>query len=314
MERVPVSVVIPTYNSAALVTQAVDSVLAQTVRPAEILVVDDGSRDDTRQRLAAYGDRVVPVVQENQGVAAARNHGVRRARGDVVAFLDADDVWHPRKLERQLDVLARRPDLGMLGTDVFDWPADAFPVAGDEPAAPLDVIPWRRLVVKNYFTTSAVVVRRPLLERVGEFDRRLQGPEDHDLWLRLARVAGAANLRAPLTGYRSVVGSLSKQAVRMQEGMERILHKLDEGRAWQGAWLLRRKAYSYLHYSCAYMHGAGGDQPAALRNLLRSFAWYPLPYRRDEVRMALARPRMLARLLRRGLRAAPAQPVTPAGC
>jgi glycosyltransferase involved in cell wall biosynthesis len=301
MNQVPVSIVIPSFNSASLVTQAVDSVLGQSAPPVEVIVVDDGSRDDTQQRLAAYGDRIVSLFQENQGVAAARNHGLRRARADFVAFLDADDVWHPRKLEWQVEVLRQHPEVGLLGTGVFDWPAAAFPEVGDVTDTRLDVLSWRRLAVKNYFTTSSVLVRRSLLDRVGEFDRQLHGPEDYDLWLRLAQITTVANLCVPLTGYRNVAGSLGKQAITMQAGLERILHKLDEGQAWKGDTLLRRKAYSYLHYSCAYLHGAGGNPQAALRNLLRSFAWYPLPYRRAEVRMALARGKLLFTLLRRAV-------------
>src|SRR6185437_11144924 len=97
--RARVSVVIPTYNSGPLVTEAVESVLAQTLPAAEVLVVDDGSTDDTPERLAAYGERIRYLPQANQGVAAARNRGIREATGDLIAFLDADDVWHPRKLE-----------------------------------------------------------------------------------------------------------------------------------------------------------------------------------------------------------------------
>jgi glycosyltransferase involved in cell wall biosynthesis len=301
MKTAPVSVIIPTYNSGSLVAEGVDSVLAQTVVPAEVIVVDDGSRDDTRARLAPYRDRIRYVFQENQGVSAARNHGLRRASCEFVAFLDADDAWHPRKIERQTEALARRPELGLLGTAVFDWPARVLPAVchpGPEPV----VVPWRKLVVKNYFTTSSVLVRRRVVERVGTFDTRMQGPEDHDFWLRAAEVAPVANLPVPLTGYRTVAGSLSKQAATMQAGMRRILGKVDQRRAWRGRWLLRRKAYSYVNYSCSYMHGAAGSNAVALGNMLRSLAWYPLPYRRREVRMALARPKILLTTLWRLLR------------
>src|SRR5436305_5180727 len=107
MNGVPVSVVIPTYNCGGLVAEAVGSVLAQSRLPAEIIVVDDGSRDDTRERLAPFGDRIRYVCQANQGVSAARNLGVQHARGEVIAFLDADDIWHPRRLELQLQVMLR---------------------------------------------------------------------------------------------------------------------------------------------------------------------------------------------------------------
>ena len=96
-----ISVVIPTYNYGHFVTEAVDSVLAQTYRHYEVVVVDDGSTDDTRARLAPYGDRIRYIHQENQGLSAARNTGIRAARGGVIGLLDSDDKWHPRKLETQ---------------------------------------------------------------------------------------------------------------------------------------------------------------------------------------------------------------------
>jgi glycosyltransferase involved in cell wall biosynthesis len=306
MNHAPVSVVIPSYNAGPLVVQAVDSVLGQTLPPAEVLVIDDGSTDDTRARLAPYGDRLRYVYQANGGVAAARNHGVRLASQEFVAFLDADDVWHPRKLELQVPVLQSRPDFGLLGTGMFDWPADVLPDLGPDPAPAVLPVPVTVLVIKNYIGTSSVLARRAVLEQIGPFDTALQGPEDYDLWLRIAEVARVGNLDLPLAGYRMVQGSLSKAAARMQVGVEHILHKLDARGTWKGRWLLRRKAYSYACYANAYLHREAGELRAALRQLVRSFAWYPLPYRRCEVRMALARVRMLGQIVRRSLRPAPA--------
>lgn len=298
-----VSVIIPSYNCGRFVTEAVESVLAQRRPAAEVLVVDDGSTDDTRQRLAGYRSPVRYLYQENQGVSVARNHGLREATGDLVAFLDADDVWHPRKLAAQLDVLRDRSDLALLGTDTFRWPATGFPEFEGGPAADaVETIPWRRLVVKNYFTTSSIVVRRAALERAGPFDPALRGPEDYDLWLRITEAASAAVLRLPLTGYRAPPGSLSTQAGLMSAGMWRILDKLDERRAPAFDGLLRRKARAYCDYSCAFMHGEAGQRGPALWQLLRSMARYPLPFRRDEVSRPLARPKLLGMTLWRLLR------------
>jgi glycosyltransferase involved in cell wall biosynthesis len=308
MKQPSVSVVIPTFNASHLITQAIDSVLAQTLVPAQIIVVDDGSRDDTLKRLAAYGDRIHCVSQKNQGVSAARNHGLRLAEGELIAFLDSDDVWHPRKIELQTGILIENRDLGLLGTGTFNWPRPILPDVSRPLSNSVVRVPWRHLVIKNYFTTSSVVVRRTVLDKVGPFDAELHGPEDHDMWLRVAEVTTVANLKLPLTGYRSVQGSLSQQAAAMEAGMQRILRKLDERQVWNGRSLFRRKAHSYLHYSCAYMYGAEGRQTAALGKLLRSFAWYPFPYHRREVRMALARPKRLLMILLRLLRIVPADP------
>ena len=124
-----ISVVIPTYNSGRLVVEAVESALSQTRPPEEVIVVDDGSTDETRQQLSPFLDRIQYIYQLNQRVAAARNTGLKHATGDVIAFLDADDVWHPSKLERQLAVLERRPDVGLLATQVVAWPGTFAPAA-----------------------------------------------------------------------------------------------------------------------------------------------------------------------------------------
>lgn len=304
MAQGSVSVVIPSYNSARWVAEAVESALAQTAPPAQVTVVDDGSTDDTRQVLEPCVARgVVYIYQPNAGVAVARNAGVARATGEYVAFLDADDVWHPRKLEIQVAALAARPDWTMLGTAVFDWPGQ---MPGLEVASPPGVqqIDWRSLAVKNYFTTSSVLARRSALAAAGEgpFDPALRGPEDYDLWLRLAELGTVGNLALPLTGYRTVAGSLGRQARAMEAGVGRILEKLSERGAWagRGSPLLRRKAHAFYRYWCAYMYREAGERGTALRRVLRSLLEYPLPFARTEVRMPYARLKLLATLLARG--------------
>jgi glycosyltransferase involved in cell wall biosynthesis len=242
------------------------------------------------------------VCQKNQGVAAARNRGVATARGGFVAFLDADDVWHTRKIELQVAVLAGNSDVGLIGTRRFDWPATTVPEIPDRVKPPIVPVLRERLAVKNRFVTSSVLVRRPILERVGPFDTGLQGPEDHDLWLRVADVSAVANIDLPLTGYRDVPASLSKRAATMEAGMRRILSKLDARGAWRGNRVLRRKAYSYVDHSCAFMYGTSGYPGTGMLRSIRSLLLYPLPYRRDEVRAHLERPKLfiinMLRLLR----------------
>ena len=301
-----VSVVIPSFNSGAWVAQAVQSALMQSSPPSEVIVVDDGSTDDTHQRLAPLMHRIRYLVQPNQGVAVARNHGIAASSGELVAFLDADDVWHPRKLELQLAALDGDASVCMLGTGAYDWPGST---PRDRGACRSIPVPWRQLAVKNLFTTSSILVQREALERAGPFDPELRGPEDYDLWLRIAELGPVAILDAPLTGYRTVQGSLGQRAKSMEEGLWRILAKLDERGAWGGDRFLRRRARGYCGYSCAYLHAAEGNPRAALPRLLASLAAYPLPYRRTEVRFPFGRIRMLTMILRR-LAGTPANPRT----
>jgi glycosyltransferase involved in cell wall biosynthesis len=287
-----VSVVIPTYNAGPLVVEAVESVLAQ-IRPAdEVVVVDDGSTDDTAERLGRFGPPVRVVRKENGGVSTARNRGVAEATGDVVAFLDADDVWHPRKLELQLAALAARPDLGMLGTGQYVWPGPVPKVEAGSPQ-PVDVR-FADLVVRNQFTASTVVVRAGVLREVGGFDTDQCGTEDHDLWLRVARRAGGAILPVRLVGYRDATpGSLSKNAERMESGMRIILQKLEAAGVFRWRPLLRRRAWGHARYSWGYMHQQAGNRWKAVGHLVRSLVGYPLPYNRAEVRYSFGRLRLL---------------------
>jgi glycosyltransferase involved in cell wall biosynthesis len=295
-----VSVIIPSYNSAQWVAEAVDSALAQTTPPAQVMVVDDGSTDGTHRALAPYvASRVEYIYQQNGGVAVARNTGVARSRGELIAFLDADDVWHPKKLEIQVAALLARPECIMLGSATYDWPG-SIPDLNADKVLPHAVC-WRDLAVKNYFTTSSVLVRRSALLAVGEgpFDPELRGPEDYDLWLRISELGEVCNLPMRLTGYRTVAGSLGRQARTMEAGVGRILQKISARGGWSrnGDALLRRKAHAFYHYWCAYMYREAGERGIAIRRLIRSMAEYPFPFARSEVRMRHARLKLLTTLI-----------------
>ncbi len=181
-----VSVIIPTHNRWPMLGEAVDSVLAQTADDCQLIVVDDGSTDETACRLRDYGARLTVLTQSRRGVAAARNHGASRASGGYLAFLDSDDLWHPHKLERQLSFMERHPEVEICQTDEI-WIRNGVRVnprnkhrkpSGDIFRASLDLC---------LVTPSAVMMRRDLFERVGGFDESLPVCEDYDLWLRIAK-------------------------------------------------------------------------------------------------------------------------------
>jgi glycosyltransferase involved in cell wall biosynthesis len=251
------------------------------------------SPDDVAGHLGGFGDPVRYVRQENQGVAAARNHAVRLATQEFIAFLDADDVWHPRKLELQLDVFAKEPRLGLLGTRQVEWPGTGFEPLPE--ARSVTAISWERLTVGNCMVTSSLLARRQALDRAGEFDTRLRSSSDYDLWLRVAEAAPVAILELGLTGYRDSPGSLSKQAFAVERAKRLILHKLDQRGVWRGRRLLRAKAYSYVHHACAYVHGEAGNRATALLRSVQSLLRFPFPFRPGEVKSRLERPKRLVR-------------------
>jgi len=189
MKAAPVSVVIPTYNRRDIVPDAIDSVLAQTVPPAQIIVVDDGGRDDTAGRLALYGKGITYHRQDNAGLSAARNKGIHLATQPLIAFLDDDDVWHPRKLELQMRCIEQDQGIDLLGTDCFDWPVLSFPHLAAGGNLPIKPVTWEQLAVKTSVTICTVLLRRAVIDRVGNFDVTLPSSEDWDWLLRVAQVA-----------------------------------------------------------------------------------------------------------------------------
>lgn len=189
-----VSVIIPTYNRIATIAQAVDSVLAQSYPDIEIIIADDGSTDGTCESLAAYGGRIRIVKQPNRGPSAARNLGVRVSSGDVLAFLDSDDLWLPDKIERQMEVLeAGGNDVPccICNATLESGPgimSTSFEVAGIKCGAESGFIlnPAQLLATRFLLFNQVVAVRREVFERIGGFNEDLWLLEDHDLALRLS--------------------------------------------------------------------------------------------------------------------------------
>ena len=180
MESALISCIVPVYNGERYIKEAVDSILAQTYRPLEIIVVDDGSNDKTAEIVSAYGNRLRYSHQLNAGPAAARNLGLNTAAGDFVAFLDADDLWHREKLERQMVRFKARAELDLCVTHVQNfWIAEL----ADEEARFRDH-PFSRPLPG--YAPQTLMARRLLFERVGQFDTTLRAAEDTDWFLRAA--------------------------------------------------------------------------------------------------------------------------------
>ena len=190
-----VSVIIPTYNRGSLVTAAIDSVLAQTFTDLELIVIDDGSTDDTVMRLAPYVDRIRYFHQTNRGASAAQNAGLREASGEWIAILASDDTWHPAKLERQLDAIARLGNgFGACFTDCRfvgnpEMRATAFEEAGfrpDEAFGPLHD-PLRFVWENSYgLYVQSLLASRSLMIELGGFDEELKYSEDRDMIFKLS--------------------------------------------------------------------------------------------------------------------------------
>jgi glycosyltransferase involved in cell wall biosynthesis len=200
-ERLPVSVVVPCYRCAATVRRAFASIIQQVSRPAQVILVDDGSNDETLDVLLdirrTFGEDWVRVIalNENRGAAAARNAGWKLASGEYVAFLDADDAWHPRKLEIQYAFMQARPEIALSGHGHARI-ADGTPLERQLVRPGFRMVSLTRLLLSNRFITPSAMVRRDIPQRFLEGARYM---EDHLLWLEIASShAGVARLNETL--------------------------------------------------------------------------------------------------------------------
>lgn len=200
-----VSVVIPLYNARDVIRETVQSVLAQTWKDYEIVVIDDGSTDGSGDVVRSLGPALRYIRQENGGVARARNRGIATSTGVYIALLDHDDLWHPTKLEKQMAMLTQRPEVGMVITDVAHIDREGRPMGiigkGYNPSET-----FARLFVRGYVPTpSAALIRRSVLTAVGGLDESFlsAGMDDHELWTRIAVYCEIANVPEPLTFHRN---------------------------------------------------------------------------------------------------------------
>lgn len=220
-----VSVIIPTYNSARFLTEAIDSVLAQSLKDFEILVIDDGSTDETETVMQRYGSPVRYIRQENGGVAVARNRGIRESRGRFVAFLDADDTWLPDKLALQIAALRNHPDRRFCYTAFRLVTSDLAPlgvVGSTRQGLALEDLLLRGNVVGSICT---VLCERSLFDKTDGFDPALSQCADWDMWVRLAALTEFLYLDQPTVTYRQHGSNMSRNAPLLEYDSLRVLEK-----------------------------------------------------------------------------------------
>ena len=270
-----VSVIIPAYNAEDYIRDAVDSALAQTHQNTEIIVVDDSSTDDTQLILQSYGDRITVHRQANTGVSGARNAGVRLATGEWVAFLDADDVWRPTKLEAQLAITrtpvsyTNRFNFGSRG-DVPEVQSDVTPLLSGDVFVPL-------MLRGNFITVSSVLMSRDVFNSVGGFVHQPGGCEDWDCWLRAAQRHEFSVCPEPLVGYRFTANSMSRNYRAMAPARQRVVMRaLESDRGRRLSWRLRRQIWAETCRTNGWDAGQAGARLDALRSYAQAAAAWPL--------------------------------------
>jgi glycosyltransferase involved in cell wall biosynthesis len=283
-----VSVIMPAYNAADFIDEALQSVLDQNYQPLEILVVDDGSSDDTPAVAARYGDKIRYIRQDNAGPGAARNRGLDLARGELIAFLDSDDTWLAGKLARQTALMSADPDIGLSFHDFYferepqEPPVLAFSLAPqlyeqqrNERADRSYVFSqsmFEPLLLRNYIGTSTVMIRKNCISQVGPFDASFPSAQDRELWLRIAKKYRLGFIDAPLTRYRynphSITRNSEKRCINIIRLLER--HRVDAGPETQklvGAQLAEiRQDLAYLYFEQGRMTPARQAYLQALKH------------------------------------------------
>jgi len=269
-----VSVIIPTYNYGRFIGEAVDSALAQTRAPLEVIVVDDGSTDDTAEVLAAYSDRVRVLRQKNSGVAMARNAGIAAARGEYLAFLDSDDAWYPRKLERQMPRFDAEPSLGLVhcGAETIDSAGRTLKtsVDGMEGRVAEAMLRLDREVIMPQ--GSSIVVPKRVAEEVGGFDARLPPSEDWDFCYRVAARYAVGYVPEVLVRYRLHGSGIHMNIARMERAM---LIALEKAFADPRVQPLRNYSYGRFHRVLAGCYFETRELGSFARNVVKSLRYDP---------------------------------------
>lgn len=283
-----ISVIIPTYNYGEYVSEALDSVLAQTYKDYEIIVIDDGSTDNTKDIVGKYIENSIGnikyIYQENKGVSNARNTGIKNARGEYIAFLDADDIWFPDKLELQMDLFEKNPELGLVFCNTFSFNEHSsskktgfqLNPAG-EPAKIL-----QSLVIRNRISTNTVIVKKRYFDKTGLFDEDLRFGEDYDMWLRIAKYYKVDYLNTVLTKYRLHVNNLSKINKEKEERVIIDMIKIRKRALQENPEIFKNmnsrtsnECYYQLYLNLANFYLSFGINDKARRNILQYIRFYP---------------------------------------
>lgn len=300
-----VSVIIPAYNVAKFIGEALNSALAQSFSDYEVIVINDGSPDtpDLERTLAPYMPRIVYIKQENRGVSAARNTGIKAARGPLIAFLDGDDVWMPNYLEVQVKRIQADPSIDVLYPNVLMF-GDSSLEDGEEfmTACPSNgEVTFERLVSQECNVSNCSIARKETIVRAGMFDESLRSVEDFDLWLRVIKCGGRIVYhRDVLARYRRRPGSLTADPIWLSEHILTVLRKVKQREdltASERTALDNR--YQHFH-ALLHLHQGkhaffSGDVPGAIKGLTEANRFFRNRKTSFTLMMLRVAPRLLLR-------------------
>jgi glycosyltransferase involved in cell wall biosynthesis len=286
-----VSVIIPAYNAMTYLPATMESLLQQTFTDFEVLVIDDGSSDNTAAWVTQIRSRRVQLIsQPNQGMCAARNQGIALAQGEYIAFLDADDLWHPTKLAKQVSCLDDRPEVGL----VYTWTALIDRLGkptGRIFASHAESDVWQQLVQRNITESgSSPMVRRCCFETVGVFDPNLPHAGDWDMCLRIAARYPFQVIKEPLVYYRQYSNSMSKNWQRVEKCFYTVLEKAFQSKSPE-LLNLKNRCYGLANLCLAWkcLQTQAKDDKKASQFRAAAIAYSPqLRYSKEYIRLSVA--------------------------
>jgi len=211
-----ISVVIPTYDKAQYLGEAIESVLNQTYKNIEIIIIDDGSKDNTQEVVKSFNDpRILYIWQSNQGEVVARNRGIQESNGKYIAFLDSDDLWLKEKLQKQVDFMEKSKEIGLLGTGCYEI-ANNGKILGQKRFSSSNNVLQKKLIKFNPFIHTSVMIRKNVFDKVSWYNKNFQESQDYELWLRIAKNYKIANLPELLVKKRYYKEGLSSAKDKQQ--------------------------------------------------------------------------------------------------
>lgn len=286
-----VSVIIPAYNAMAYLPETITSLLQQTFSDFEVIIINDGSFDNIEEWFSQIKDpRARLITQKNLGLSAARNTGISQAQGKYIAFLDADDLWHSTKLEKQVEVLDTQQDIGL----VYCWTALI-----DENSKPTGRIfksyaqgnVWESLTENNLIRCGSVpMVRHQCFQTCGGFDININAAQDWDMWLRIAASYSFALIKEPLVYYRQHPNNKSKVYTQRTEDFRNLIEKAFESAPFELLYL-RNRSYARINLILAWkcIQGINKDYKQAEYFLNQALNHYPqMRFSKEYFRLSIA--------------------------
>lgn len=272
------------HNGETFIEDAIDSVYAQTYHDIEIIVIDDGSTDKTASIVEEKYPYVKFVKRNNEGVSVARNYGIRIAKGELIAFLDADDKWLPTKLEKQVDLLQSDANLGMVFCEHYffdDAQVYIEPLSKRQRLLQGNIV--KNIFLRSYLATPTVIVKKSVFDDIGLFDTDLEIAEDDNMWMRIAMKYKIDLIDEALVLCRITTGSLSRVDNNIFNGVMKSLNVMKEKYPYLfrliGSHAINLKK-SHVYFSQGYLYFNKGDFNAARSFFLKSILLYPFKIRK----------------------------------